>query len=127
MSMKAVKIDRRRHLRWRVGEGLTGRIASKNEASILDISLGGALVEHSNLVRPGTLSFLTLLLRGQEVNLRCRVVRSAIYRFKTWPTGEQEHLYRTGVEFLALSEDSRRVIDKYINFLGKKVKTAVSA
>lgn len=125
--MEAVKIDRRRHLRWRVGEGLTGRIASKNEASILDISLGGALVEHSNLVRPGTLSFLTLLLRVQEVNLRCRVVRSAIYRFKTWPTGEQEHLYRTGVEFLALSEDSRRMIDKYINFLGKKVKTAVSA
>ncbi len=127
MSMEAVKGDRRRHLRWRVGEGLTGRIASQNEASILDISLGGALVEHSNLVRPGTLSFLTLLLRGQEVNLRCRVVRSAIYRFETWPTGEQEHLYRTGVEFLALSEDSQRMIDKYINFLGKKVKTAVSA
>ena len=125
--MEAVKVDRRRYLRWRVGEGLTGRIASKNEVSILDISLGGALIEHSNLVRPGTLSFLTLLLRGREVSLRYRVVRSGIYRYETWPTGEQEHLYRTGVEFLAVSEDSRRVLDKYINFLGKKVKTAVSA
>lgn len=125
--MEAVKVDRRRHLRWRVGEGLRGRIASKNEASILDISLGGALIEHSNLVRPGTLSFLTLLLRGQEVSLRCRVVRSAIYRFEVWPTGEQEHLYRTGVEFLALSEDSRQMLDKYIGILGKKVKTPLSA
>jgi len=76
---------------------------------------GGALIEHSNLVRLGTLSFLTLSIDGQEVSLRCRAVRSAIYRYELRPTGEREHVYRTGLEFSAVSEDARRLLDESLD------------
>lgn len=111
--------DRRRYLRRQVGKRLTGRITSNHKASILDMSLGGALIEHSNLVRPGTLAFFTIFVDGQEVSLRCRVVRSAIYRSEVRLTGEHEQIYRTGLEFSAVSEDSRRVLDDGIDSLGK--------
>lgn len=107
--------DRRRHLRCQLGKRLTGRITSNHEASILDMSPGGALIEHSNLVRPGTLSFLTLSIDGQEVSLRCHIVRSAIYRYEVLPTGEREHVYRTGLEFSAVSEDARRLLDESLD------------
>ncbi|MFQ5988285.1 MAG: PilZ domain-containing protein [Candidatus Methylomirabilales bacterium] len=102
--------ERRHHLRSQVGKRLTGRIFSNRKASILDISLGGALIEHSNLVRLGTLSFLTVSGNGQEVTLRCRVIRSAIYRYEVRPTGDREHVYRTAVEFSVPSEDFRRLL-----------------
>jgi c-di-GMP-binding flagellar brake protein YcgR len=106
--------DRRRHLRCQVGKRLTGRITSNHEASILDMSLGGALIEHSNLVRPGTLAFLTLSVDGQEVSLRCRVLRSAIYRYEVRSTGEREHVYRSGLEFSKLSEEAQQLLDESI-------------
>lgn len=87
-------------------------MTSNHEASILDISLGGALIEHSKLVRPGTLSFLTFSVDGHEVTLRCRVIRSAIYRYEVQPSGERGHVYRTGLEFSAASEDVRRLLDE---------------
>ncbi|MFQ5802066.1 MAG: PilZ domain-containing protein [Candidatus Methylomirabilales bacterium] len=109
--------DRRRHLRWHVGKRVTGRITSNHKASILDISLGGALIEHSNLVRPGTLSFLTFSVDGKDVSLRCRVVRSAIYRYEVQLSGEREHIYRTGLEFSSVSEDARRLLDESVDSL----------
>jgi c-di-GMP-binding flagellar brake protein YcgR len=112
--------DRRRHLRWRILGQSAGRIAPNHKASLLDISHGGALIEHTNLIRPGTISSLTLSASKQEINLRCRVVRSLVYRHAVWPTGEQDHVYRTGLEFLALSEDSQQLIDEYIEILRRK-------
>ena len=119
------KEDRRRHLRYQMGKKLTGWITSNRQASILDISQGGALIEHTNLVRPGTLSFLTICVDGQDVSLRCRVVRSALYRYEVRPNGEREHVYRTGLEFSSLSEDAQRLLDESLDSL-ENVK-AVSA
>ena len=102
--------ERRRHLRWRLRKRLTGRISSDHKIAILDISLGGALIEHANPVRPGTVSFLTVSAAEQEITLRCRVSRSAIYRYEVRPTGVREHVYRTAVEFSAPSPDFRRLL-----------------
>lgn len=118
--------DKRRHIRCHVGKRLTGRIHSNDEAFILDISRGGALIEHTNLIRPGTLSFLTLSVDGYEVSLTCRVIRSALYRYEVRPTGEREHVYRTGLEFSAFSEDSRRLLDESLDAI-EKMKTPLTA
>ncbi len=61
--------------------------------------------------------FLNVLIHNQQMGLKCRVIRSAVYRYEVWPTGEHDHYYRTGLEFLEVSENSRRLIDEYIGSL----------
>lgn len=107
----------RRHRRWNVGGRLVGRIGMRHTVSFIDISLGGALIEHSNVVQPGTISLLTLSFSGEEEALRCRVVRSLVHRYEVLPTGERGLVYRSGVEFLDASETSIRLIDKSITSL----------
>ena len=79
--------------------------------SVIDISLGGALIEHTSPVEPGVISFLNVLFPGHEVILKSRVVRSAIYRSEVRATGGHGHVYRTGLEFLDISEASLRLIN----------------
>ncbi len=109
--------DRRRHVRWAVREWTAGRIAGIDEVSLINISLGGALIEHSHPLRPGTVFFLTLLVPRQKVYLTCRAIRSALYRSEVQTDGERHVIRRTGVEFQAHSEDSRRLISEYVNSL----------
>jgi len=83
-----------------IGARFGARIARIYEAFLIDISASGALIEHADLVRPGTFSVLTLSLNGHEVGLKCRVVRSRVHRFEVRPPGERHLIYRTGIEFL---------------------------
>ena len=108
------KEDKRRNIRWAVEERTAGRITATYDASLINISVNGALIEHSDLVRPGTLSILTLFVQERELRIRCRVVRSAVHRTEVRTKGERELIFRTGLEFLDVSEDSLRLIDKYI-------------
>lgn len=108
--------DRRRHRRWDVGGRHGGRLDSAHQASVLDLSLGGALVEHtSNHLWPETIAFLTLAAPGQEAGLKCRVVHSTVHRYEVQPNGERDLIYRSGLEFLDTSEASLQVIDKFID------------
>ncbi len=111
------KSERRRFPRWRAGRWLSGWIGNTHEVSVVDISLGGALIEHSYIIRPGTMTILILLLRGEKVSVDCRVIRTVVYRYETWPGGERDCVYRTGLELVDVSEDSRREIGGYIRSL----------
>ncbi len=82
------KEDRRHNIRWAVEERTAGRITAIYEAFLI-ISMSGALIEHSDLVRSGTPSFLTLFVREQEVSLRCGVARSVVHRTEVGPTGSE--------------------------------------
>lgn len=113
MSVETLKGERRCHLRWRVW-GVQGRIAPDHKVSLLDISEGGALIEHEHPVRPGTILFLNLPTDGQQASLKCRVVRSLEQRYEMWPSGKHEHVYRSGLEFLVLSDNCLRLINEYI-------------
>lgn len=106
--------ERRQHPRFTVAGKATGRVTAVHDASLVDISFGGVLIEHSQVVRPGTTSSLDLDLDGKRLRLRCRVVRSLVNRIELQPDGEQALIYHTGLEFLDLSEDTRQVIHDYI-------------
>lgn len=108
---------RRRYRRWIIRGGLSGCIDAAHEASFVNISLGGALVEHWSMIRPGSIAFLTLAFQGQEVGLKCRVVRSEVHRYGVRPTVERHLVYRSGLEFVDTSEASLRLIDKTIESL----------
>ena len=106
--------DRRQHARFVVGGGTKGRVTSIYDARILDISPGGSLIEHAHLVRPGTMSSLDLDLLGKRMSLKCRVARSVVHRSEVQPDGEQALIYRTGLEFLHPSDETRQVISDFI-------------
>ncbi len=107
--------DRRQHPRFTVVVGkATGRVTSVHDASLVDISFGGVLIEHSQVVRPGTSSSLDLDLDGRRLRFRCSVIRSVVNRIELQPDGEQALIYHTGLEFLDLSEETRQVISDYI-------------
>lgn len=113
-TVTEVKGAKRRHRRWVIGGRLAGWIDTTNEASFVNISLGGALIEHANMMRPGTTAFMTLAFQGQEVGLKCRVVRSEVHRYGGRRTEERHLVYRSGLEFVDTSEASLQVIDKTI-------------
>lgn len=106
--------DRRKHPRVRVAGKTKGRVTAIYDAILLDISLGGALVEHSEPVRPGTLSSLDLDLQGMRVRLRCRVVRSRVSRPEMQPDGERALIYHTGLEFIDPSDETRQALNDFI-------------
>jgi len=92
--------DRRVQPRSVVGSQLAARINYIYEASVIDISASGAMIEHLHHVRPGTVSFVTLLFHVKPVGLKCRVIRSVVHRYEVRPTGERDLIYRTGFEFV---------------------------
>ena len=112
-------LGRRKHARFLVKGGAKGRVAVVWDAVLLNISLGGALIEHANVVRPGTPSSLELELQGQRIRLRCRVARSVAERIQVQPDGERELVYQTGLQFIDPSDETLQVIGDYIDALGK--------
>lgn len=90
----------RRYPRVAVGTKIKGQTHGIERGSVLNLSVGGALIEHAKIVRPGTILSLVLNLRRRETPVRCRVVWSAAHRTERQPNGEEELIYRTGVEFV---------------------------
>jgi hypothetical protein len=60
---------------------------------------------------------LTLVVPYREISLRCQVIRSLEHRYEARSTEERDHFYRTRLQFLAVSEEYKELVDKYIDFL----------
>jgi len=97
-----------------VGGKTKGKVNAVHDVSLLDISLGGALIEHAHVVQPGITFDLVLTLLGHKLKLKCRAVRSMVSRSEAQPKGGQKLIYRTGLEFLGPSQERRQVISDYI-------------
>ncbi|MFQ5839682.1 MAG: PilZ domain-containing protein [Candidatus Methylomirabilales bacterium] len=110
----------RRHPRWIVRGRLTGRIRATDTATLIDLSPGGAQIEHTSIVRPGTIATLTLPVKGRDLTLRCQVVWSRVHRPQVRGDRGRELIYRSGLQFLDLPEASRRLLEKYLASLKKE-------
>jgi len=106
--------ERRRHPRANVGGRKKGKVNATYDVSLLDISLGGSLIEHVQVVQPESTFELGLILQGQKMKLSCRVVRSAVHRSEGGSRGGGKLIYRTGLEFLDVSDGAREAIGDYI-------------
>lgn len=115
--------DQRRYARFAVEGRTKGQVAAFCDALILNISLGGALIEHTQVVRPGTLSTLDLDLLGHTLTLTCRVVRSVVHRQEVQPYGGRELIYHTGLEFLNVTDEVQQRIGDYIQSILEQGKT----
>ncbi len=121
--MNRTRPERRRHVRWAVKGLVSGRIEFTDSVSPLDLSLGGAQIEHSEILRPGTTMFLTLFFPDHQMTLKCAVIRSVVYGSVIQDNGERELIYRSGLEFVGISEDDRRVIGAYMSTAGAVEKS----
>lgn len=98
--MEEKRPERRRYSRVLLESGTKGQVNAVYDVVLVDISLGGAMIEHAEVVRPGTIVDLILTLAGRDMRARSRVVRSEIHRSDVLPDGEQVLIFRSGLEFL---------------------------
>jgi len=114
--------DRRQSVRFFVAEETKGRVTSAYEALLMNISRRGALIEHDDVVRPGSTSSLELELNGNKVKLQSRVVWSAVVRQGLNADSEMALIFNTGLEFLDLSEETQQLIGDYIDSMAEQGK-----
>jgi hypothetical protein len=70
------------------------------DAHLVDISRSGALVEHTDRVRPGEIYRLTFPSETRKVQVLVRAVRSFVSHLVHVNNGEGQVVYRSGVEFV---------------------------
>jgi|GEM_PF-2067414 len=76
------------------------------ETKLLDISVSGALVEHTIPIRIGNLYRLSIPVEGHQVEVWARAARAYASHFVSGADGERHMVYRTGMQFVRLEQDS---------------------
>lgn len=105
---------RRKYPRYVVRTRTEGRLEGANEATLIDISLGGVKIEHAQFMRPNTICPLDLEFEGKRIRLLCRAVWSVVVRQEMSLDGEGTIIYHTGFEFHNPSEPTRQLISDYL-------------
>ena len=108
------RLERRGYPRFIIGTRTEGRTRGFNEAPLLNLSLGGAMIEHAQVVEPDMLSSLDLELQERRLSLPCRIVWSVVARQELDLDGKEMTVYRTGLEFLDPPEQTQQVISDYV-------------
>lgn len=110
---------RRKHARITFSEPVTGAVTSSHDVHILDLSLGGARVEHTIILRPGNSCYLRLPLDERSLTVNCRIMWSrAVGR----TPGEQSGtglLFQSGVQFGSLSREAQATLEAYLAAQGR--------
>jgi hypothetical protein len=109
--------ERRKNPRFVLGKGTKGRTSAVDEVSLVNLSLGGAMIEHATVVQPDTISALDLELQQKTFSLRCRIVWSQVDRQGLDPEGKEVTIYRTGLEFFDPPDEIQRVISDYVQWI----------
>jgi transposase len=76
------------------------------ETKLLDLSVSGALVEHTIPIRIGNLYRLSIPVEGHQVQVWARAARAYASHFVSGTDGERLMVYRTGMQFVRLEQDS---------------------
>ncbi len=106
----------RRGSRVRVPRNTTARLQIW-DVTLVNLSISGALIEHTQRVRVGEPSLLTFNIEGVEARVKVRVVRSFVSHFVPLNREEQQLFYRTGVEFVDIPDETTKRIALYLDHL----------
>ncbi len=110
---------RRKHARLTFSEPVTGAVTSSHEVHILDLSLGGARVEHTMILRPGSSCYLRLSLDERVLTVNCRLMWSRAVGRAPGDQGGTGLLFQSGVQFGALSREAQAVLEAYLDTQGR--------
>ena len=109
---------RRKHARITFSELVTGAMTSSHDVNILDLSLGGARVEHTIILRPGSSCYLRLPLNQRVLTVNCRVIWSRAVDRGPREQGRMGLLFHSGVQFGGLSGETRASLEAYLSSQG---------
>jgi hypothetical protein len=114
VRVKTKLAGRRRFPRYGLKTKTGGQITAADEVLLIDISVGGVKIEHTQPMRPGAISFLDLEFQGKKMRLACRVVWSVVVRQDVDLDGEASMIYHSGLEFQNPSEETCKLIKDYL-------------
>lgn len=109
----------RKHARLTFSEPVTGAVTSSHEVHVLDLSLGGARLEHSIILRPGNSCYIRIALDERVLTVNCSVVWSrAVSRAPEDHSGTGL-LFQSGVQFGNLSREAQAVLEAFLAAQGR--------
>jgi DNA-binding response OmpR family regulator len=113
--------ERRRAIRIRMREQAMAQLQLR-DVTLIDLSLSGALVEHTEPVRPGEIYRLSILVAEKQVQVLARAIRVFASHRVTVAGGERQVVYRTGMEFVGVKKDAADLISAYVDRLLEQEK-----
>lgn len=111
-----VASERRRAARVRLRERAPAQLQLV-EVTLVDISLSGALVEHTEPVRPGEVYRLAFPVEGHQVQVLARAVRAFASHRATGADGKRQVVYRTGMEFVGVEKGTLDILAAHMDRL----------
>lgn len=106
--------ERRRAPRIRLRTAVGSRVFAVVEAHLVDLSTVGALLEHTDPVRPGTACEVMIEGGGEGLRLKCHVVRSVLTR-RDGSGSDRPVCYHTGVEFQNLTPSQTSFLEAMLS------------
>ncbi len=91
-----------------------------DEVYLLDMSLSGVLIEHTEPLDLGDIFRLSFPVEGQEVQVLARAVRAFARGYMTMPDGERRFVYNTGMEFVGVEKAVSNAISLYLDRLAQQ-------
>jgi hypothetical protein len=87
------------------------------ETKLLDLSVSGALVEHTIPIRIGNLYRLSIPIEDRQIQVWARAIRAYASHFVGGEDGEKHMVYRTGMQFVRLEQDSVQRLSTFVDQL----------
>ncbi len=84
---------------------------------LIDLSLSGALIEHTQPVRPGEVYRFAFTIDGHQVQALARATRVFASHRLAVAGGERQVAYRSGIEFVGVEKAVADAISNYIDRL----------
>jgi hypothetical protein len=104
---------KRRYARLTLSQPLVDQVTASHDVAILDLSMAGARVEHTMVLRPGGTCHLRLPIRARSVMVVCNVVWSkAVGRAEANQGGGL--LYQSGLEFVRLTTETQAILTAFL-------------
>ncbi|HYB72517.1 MAG TPA: PilZ domain-containing protein [Candidatus Sulfotelmatobacter sp.] len=105
---------RRKSGRIKLPAVLQGSVDLRYEVTVIDLSMSGAMIEHSDRLSPGRTCFLFLPLPGLDLRLRAQLVWSQINKIDKVSQGGGNIRFRSGVHFPHLTEGEVARLRQYL-------------
>lgn len=100
----------RRFPRVKVHGSLPGQASLQHDITLLDLSEGGARLEHAGRFSLNAICFVRLPTPTGELLLKGKIVHSAVSRTIPGPDGEPTLYYQTGIEFVEVTSESLQAL-----------------
>lgn len=118
--MTAIR-EQRRVPRVRMSRPLRGRALGILDVHLLDLSIAGARIEHSEPLRPGSAWTVELPPAFESLVLSARVVYSHAADSKHSPKGPSSQRYETGLAFVNVTPEQISILKRGLSPLAPRV------